>query len=84
MAYTVTVKRKDNEPANDLFRRFTRKVRSLGATQYVKKNRYAKRLESKFTRKKSCLKRISKQKDYAFKFKMGKIQPTQTPLRRGR
>jgi ribosomal protein S21 len=72
MAIQVEVKKHPNENANNVLRRFIKRVRSAGFTRTVRANRYASRKPSKHVRKQSALVRIQKTAEYNRLAKLGK------------
>lgn len=69
----VEVEKKSNENTLSLMRRFTRRIRGSGVLNRVRDNRYYKRPTSKFTKKKSALKRIEKRAKRDELIRLGKI-----------
>lgn len=67
----VIIKRKKNENANSLLRRFSRKTRDM--VKLVKGQRYYAREDSELRRKRSALRRISDGKKFSKLFKLGLI-----------
>ena len=63
-----------NEPSASFIRRFTKRVQGSGVLNYVKRQKFYKRPESKLKKKDRALKRITKQKEIERLKKLGKIK----------
>ena len=72
MITVIEVKKNANESNMNLIRRFSRKVQESGIVQKVKSKRYNKREESKVKIKAAALKKITRRKEIAKLFKLGK------------
>lgn len=68
----IEVVRNANETTASLVRRFTKRTQGSGVLTRVRGRRFAKRPSTKFTRKKSALKRISMRKERDVLEKLGK------------
>ncbi len=68
----IEVVRNANETTASLVRRFTKRTQGAGVLTRVRGRRFAKRPSTKFTRKKSALKRISMREKREVLEKLGK------------
>lgn len=68
----IEVVRNANETTASLVRRFTKRTQGSGVLTRVRGRRFAKRPSTKFTRKKSALKRISMREKREILEKLGK------------
>lgn len=68
----IEVVRNANETTASLVRRFTKRTQGAGVLTRVRGRRFAKRPSTKFTRKKSALKRISMREEREVLEKLGK------------
>lgn len=73
MAINVNIVKNNNENANGVFRRFSKKVRSAGFLQEVRNDRYFNREQSKLKTKRSALVRIERTGAYKAKEKAGEV-----------
>ena len=70
----VEVEKNPNESTASLIRRFTKRVQGSSVLVKVRGNRYAERPQSKFRRKASALRRISRRVEVERLKKLGKIK----------
>ncbi len=73
MAINVNITKNNNENANGVLRRFTKKVRSAGFLQEVRGRRYFTRDQSKLRVKRSALVRLDRTAKYKEDEKAGKV-----------
>lgn len=76
MAINVEVSRSGNENNLSILRRFTKRVQGSGILMHLRKNRYASRKPSEYTKKKSALKRLAEKMRKRELIKMGKMPGT--------
>ncbi|TSC67605.1 MAG: Uncharacterized protein G01um101472_371 [Parcubacteria group bacterium Gr01-1014_72] len=74
MAINVEVMKTGNENNAALLRRFSKRVQGSGVLPKVRSNRYKTRNESKQTRKKHALKRLTRLHEVERLIKLGKLQ----------
>jgi len=75
MQTNVEVTKKKNESNASVLKRFGRKVSDAGLLQAARKNRFASRNESDYTKKKNKLKSLEKREKIEGLIKLGKIAP---------
>jgi ribosomal protein S21 len=73
MAINIDIQKNNNENANGVLRRFTKKVRSAGFLQEVRGNRYFQRASSALRTKRSALVRNKRTEEYKVKEKSGEV-----------
>ena len=70
----VEVRKRDNESAGSLLRRFNKMLQLSGFLAHARGGRYHKSKPSEFQKKKEALRRISWQKEMNMLRKLGKIK----------
>ena len=80
MATNVEVEKNPNENNLGVLRRFTKRVQGAGILPRVRSLRYEERTPTKYGKKKSALKRLSKKTALLEQIKLGKI--VEKPARR--
>lgn len=73
MATNVEVVKNNTENNLSVLRRFTKRVQGSGVLPRLRKERYAKRASSEYTKKKMALKRLARRAEVADAIKMGKM-----------
>lgn len=68
----VEVRKRENESAGSLLRRFSKMGQMSGFLDRARETRYRKRAKSAFTKKKEALRRIKWEQEMRQKRKMGK------------
>lgn len=80
MATNVEVEKNANENNLGVLRRFTKRVQGAGILPRVRSLRYEERTPTKYGKKKSALKRLSKKEAILEQIKLGKV--VEKPSRR--
>ena len=78
----VQVKRKDNEGAESLIRRFSRKVRESGVLLQAQKVRFHQRKKSKRRAREEAQRKSELTAEYERKVKLGEIDEFASPTRK--
>jgi ribosomal protein S21 len=73
MAINIDISKNNNENANNVLRRFVKKVRSAGFLQVVRGKRYYTRNASDLRTKRSALVRLERTAEYKKKEKAGLV-----------
>ncbi|MDP3989390.1 MAG: 30S ribosomal protein S21 [bacterium] len=78
----IEVRKKGNESAASILRRFSRRVKDSGMIRKLKGDRFYVRPKSNLAQKESALRRIKRREEFTQLYKLGKIDAH--PKRRSR